>query len=93
MQLIRWFGVTTCIAAVIGCGDHYEGGGRREEVPIDTNSSSGGPNIGLGGGMSSSGGGGTTAGGAGGTDAAGSAGTPGFPFTAGSGGSSGDGSL
>lgn len=85
MQLMRELGALVVVLTVVGCGDHYEGGGRREEVPTDSDSTSGGPNVGLGGGTSTSGG--TDAGGSsevGGSDVGG---TGGNPFTAGTGGS------
>lgn len=87
MQLMRNLGALVVLASVVGCGDHYEGGGRREEVPTDTTSTSGGPNIGLGGGTSTSGGTATGGTDTSGTDTGGSSGAGGVLFAAGTGGS------
>ncbi len=98
MRMTHWFGALV-MTTVVGCGAHYDGGGRREEVPTEPSSSGGSPNIGLGGGASTNGGtdtGGTDTGGTdtGGTDTGGTdmggtdmGGTGGALFTAGTGGS------
>lgn len=93
MRVVSFFGALVLASGVVACGDHYEGGGRRNEVPTDS-SSSGGPALGTGDGTSTHGGA-TSNGGAGGAAGTGGySGTFPFPFggsvsSAGSGGTGG----
>jgi hypothetical protein len=70
------------VLALLGftaCGEHYEGGGRRDEVP--TEESSQGPNIGSGDGTSTQGGASAVAGGPATEPPGGESGSGGtFPF-------------
>lgn len=54
MRVTRFFWALTTLASSVSCGDHYEGGGRRHEIP--TESSSGRPNVAPGDGSSTQGG-------------------------------------
>lgn len=86
MHLRRTVALLTALGAFGACGgDHYEGGGRRNEVP--SSSGSGKPSVGLGDGMSMNGG--TSSLGEGGAGDAGTAGAGGFPFPFPFGGTSG----
>ena len=51
--------------ALCGCGDHYEGGGRRKELPMNDQTETEPPNIGPGDGSSAATGGAGTDGNAG----------------------------
>lgn len=88
MQLKTWLAVGAGLTALTACGDHYEGGGRRSEVPTDASSSSGGgPKVGLGDGMNTKAGSSyADEGGADGADVAGSGGFAGALFAGGTGG-------
>lgn len=90
MRVIPLIGALALLASLGACGDHYEGGGRRNQVPTDS-STSGGPALGTGDGMSSHGGSANTVGGSDAAGEGGGGGTFPFPFggAAGSGGTGG----
>ncbi len=89
MPVMRGLVVTLALATLVACGDHYEGGGRRNEIP--GGGAGGTPNVSVGDGMSS-GGTSSMAGTSAAEGGAGEGGTFPFPFPlGGSGGSAGSG--
>jgi hypothetical protein len=92
MRVTSKLGVVLLALSAIGCGDDYEGGGRRDKVPSEETSQ--GPGVGLGDGMSTQGGTSGVAGMAA-QGGAGDGGTSPFPFpiggTTGGGGTAGTG--